>query len=232
MSVYGCVTGNGRDRGSGVPEHGGVRGTGRRGTRRLVLSISKAHGGGVLKAGNQAAGFRLRLVDRSTRRRRMRRVASAVIVAAVAVLASSATSLATSTTFTGHVDAAGTISQVWSINVTDTNSPITASLDWTTTSANLNLFLTAPGSSTIVAQSATMNRPETINYQPTVTGTYKLRVKAVTGASDYTLSTTYNTDTSGGGPTPVPTGPTTDWPMWHYDSYHLGVSADNTIGAS
>jgi outer membrane protein assembly factor BamB len=178
------------------------------------------------------AGIRLTVVDRPTRTRRLRRLAGAVAVLAVASLTGAGTSLATSTSFNGHVDAAGTVSQVWSINVTDTNSPITGSLDWTTTPANLNLFLTGPGSSTIIAQSATMNRPETINYQPTVTGTYKFRVKAVSGASDYTLQTTYNTDTGGGPPTPVPTNPSTDWPMWHNDQYHLGVSADGSIGVS
>jgi outer membrane protein assembly factor BamB len=172
------------------------------------------------------------MADRGTRLRRLRRLSASLMVVVIASLAGAGTSLATSTTFTGHVDAAGTIAQVWSINVTDTGTPIKASLDWTTTSANLNLFLTAPGSSTIVASAATMNRPETINYQPTVTGTYKFRVKAVSGASDYTLQTSYNTDTSGGPPTPVPTNPPTDWTMWHNDQYHLGVSADNTIGVS
>jgi outer membrane protein assembly factor BamB len=179
------------------------------------------------------AGIRLTLVDRSTRARRLRRLVGTLAVLAIASFTGAATSQATATTFTGHVDAAGTSAQVWSINVTDTNSPITGSLNWTnSTAANLNLFLTGPGSSTIIASAATMNRPETINFQPTVTGTYKFRVKAVSGAADYTLQTTYNTDTSGGPPTPVPTNPSTDWPMWHNDQYHLGVSADGSIGAS
>jgi len=57
-------------------------------------------------------------------------------------------------------------------------------------------------------------------------------VRATTGTSAYTLTATYNTSGGGGGnPTPPPTGPATDWPMWHYDPLHLGVSADSTIGA-
>lgn len=98
-----------------------------------------------------------------------------------------------SDTFTGHVDASATSWQIWRINVTDTNAPIQASVDWTTTSANLNLFLTPPGSTTAVAQATSRtNRPESITYQPTVTGTYTLRVKAITGGSDYVLTSTHD----------------------------------------
>jgi outer membrane protein assembly factor BamB len=148
-------------------------------------------------------------------------------------LAGAASSLATDSTFTGTVSSTGTVSKTWSFNVTDTNTKITASLDWTTTSANLDLFLVGPGSTATIAKAvSTTNRPETISYQPTVTGTYKLRVKATSGTSAYTLSANYNTPSGGGGdPTPPPTGPPTDWPMWHYDPLHLGVSADSTIGA-
>ena len=95
------------------------------------------------------------------------------------------------------MDNAGTIAQVWPITVSDLSVPIQASLTWTTPSANLNLFLTAPGSSTIVAQTSGSAQPKKLTYTPTVSGTYKLRVKATTGASDYTLSVTYG-QTSGG----------------------------------
>ena len=59
-------------------------------------------------------------------------------------------------TFTGSVSASGTASVKKTITVTDTSAPIQAELDWPTTSANLNLFLMPPGSSTAVAQ-ATSN---------------------------------------------------------------------------
>jgi DNA-binding beta-propeller fold protein YncE len=96
-------------------------------------------------------------------------------------------------TFNGHVDASGTISQKFTISVADTNAPIHASLSWPTTSADLNLFLVPPGSNTAVAQ-ATSNtdNPESLQFQPTVTGTYTLRVKAVTDASDFTLIVTHD----------------------------------------
>jgi sugar lactone lactonase YvrE len=98
----------------------------------------------------------------------------------------------TSTTFTGHVDHAGPISQTFTITVTDTSVPIDASLDWTNFSANLNLFLTPPGTTTAIASAASSSsRPEQLTFQPSVTGTYKLRVKAASGASDFTLDVGY-----------------------------------------
>ena len=49
-----------------------------------------------------------------------------------------------------------------------------------------------PGSSTAVAQSTSKtNNPETLSYQPTVPGTYTLRVKAITGSSSFTLTDTH-----------------------------------------
>ena len=102
----------------------------------------------MVKAGLQrrfeSAGLGFKMASRATRRRRMRRFSAVTLLVIAVSLAGAASSLATSTTFTGTVSATGTTAQVWSINVTDTNTPITASLDWTTTSANLNLFLTAP----------------------------------------------------------------------------------------
>jgi serine protease AprX len=96
-------------------------------------------------------------------------------------------------TFTGSVDAAGTVTKKWTFTVSDTNAPIAASLDWLNAGANLNLFLYKPGSSTAVAQSASSsNRPETLSYWPTVTGTYTLKVKAVSGSSSYTLTDTHD----------------------------------------
>jgi sugar lactone lactonase YvrE len=126
----------------------------------------------------------------------LRRASLLGLVVALLPLSSAAASTVTATD-TGHVDAAGTIAQVWSINVTDLTVPIHASLTWSTTAANLNMYLTAPGSSTVVAQTTGTAQPKVFNYSPTVTGTYKVRVKAQTGASDYTLQLSYG-QTSGG----------------------------------
>jgi len=91
-------------------------------------------------------------------------------------------------TFTGSVDAGGQVSDTFTISVTDTSRPITADLQWMNASANLNLFLTPPGTSTPIAQAASKNaKPEQLSFQPTVPGTYRLRVKAAAGNSSFTL---------------------------------------------
>src|SRR5262249_12559645 len=112
---------------------------------------------------------------------------------AIAALTSASAGAAPVTTnFAGTVSSTGTASQSFLINVTDISVPIQATLDWTTTAANLNLYLTAPGSTVAVAQATSpTTRPETIGYQPTVAGTYKLRVKAASGTSAFSLSATY-----------------------------------------
>jgi DNA-binding beta-propeller fold protein YncE len=98
-----------------------------------------------------------------------------------------------SDTFTGSVDAAGTATKKWTFTVSDINAPIAASLDWVNAGANLNLFLYKPGSSTAVAQAASSsNKPETLSFWPTVTGTYTLKVKAASGSSSYTLTDTHD----------------------------------------
>src|SRR5437016_4863193 len=104
-------------------------------------------------------------------------------VAIGALSSASAGAASVTTNFAGSVSSTGIVSQTYSINVTDVSVPIQASLDWTTTTANLNLYLMAPGSTTPVAQATSpTTRPETVGYQPTVTGTYKLRVKAASGS--------------------------------------------------
>jgi DNA-binding beta-propeller fold protein YncE len=96
-------------------------------------------------------------------------------------------------TKTGTVDSAGTATIKYTFVVGDTNAPIAASLDWVNAGANLNLFLYKPGSSTAVAQAASSsNKPETLSYTPTVTGTYTLKVKAASGSSAFTLNFTHD----------------------------------------
>ncbi|MFL6049931.1 MAG: hypothetical protein ACJ738_09140, partial [Gaiellales bacterium] len=99
----------------------------------------------------------------------------------------------------GHVDAAGTVSKTVSLNVSDLSVPIHASITWTTPSANLQMFLTAPGSTATVAQTSGTAQPKVLDYTPTVAGTYKLRVKAASGASDYSGTVTYGQGGGGGG---------------------------------
>ena len=80
---------------------------------------------------------------------------------------------------------------------------IDANLDWTDPAANLNLFLYEPqadGSYVWVAQAwSTIEKPGTITWPTSVTGTWKIGVKAKTGAADYMLTVQYP-----GSPPPQP----------------------------
>src|SRR5438552_482652 len=93
---------------------------------------------------------------------------------------------ASTSTFTGTVSASGTRWRTYSFGVT-APAAVTATLQWTVTSANLDLFLKNPAG-TIVATAATSARPESISYQATVSGTWKILVKATTGAASFKLS--------------------------------------------
>jgi len=126
----------------------------------------------------------------------------ALLLACVLALVSVASSSAAPVTdvLSGHLDAAGTVSKTFTLNVSDTSVPIHASITWTTPSANLQMFLTPPGSSTAVKQTSGSTQPKTIDYTPTVAGAYKLRVKAASGASDFSGSVTYG---QGGGGTAI-----------------------------
>ena len=97
-------------------------------------------------------------------------------------------------TFSGSVDnAAGPLAQKFTFTVADTSARIRATLSWPNTAADLNLFLYAPGSATIVAQATSRTaNPETIQFQPQVTGTYTLRVKAASGGSPFDLTVTHD----------------------------------------
>ena len=125
----------------------------------------------------------------------------ALLLACVLTLASVASSSAAPVTdnLAGHVDAAGTVSKTVTLNVSDLSVPIHASITWTTPGANLQMFLTAPGSTATVKQTTGSAQPKVLDYTPTVAGAYKLRVKAASGASDYSGTVTYGQGGGGGG---------------------------------
>jgi DNA-binding beta-propeller fold protein YncE len=126
-------------------------------------------------------------------------------------------------TFTGTVDASGTKWRAHRFDVTSVGT-IDATLDWNNASANLNLFLYDP-SGTLVAQAVSKTaKPETITYDATVTGTWKLGVKAVSGASGYTLVV----DLSSSGGVRVPTYVRTigGGTAGHAEMYPSGVDVD------
>jgi outer membrane protein assembly factor BamB len=154
-----------------------------------------------------------------------RRVAAACVFLLVLGLASGIQpAAALSQTFTGSVDAAGTRLRAHSFTVTEVGT-ISATLDWSASSADLNLFLKDP-SGVIVATSASSRKPESLTHEATTTGTWKINVKAKTGASSYTATVDHSNV-----PEPPPTG-TEDWPMFHRDPAHTGLSTETALGAS
>jgi len=78
----------------------------------------------------------------------------------------------------------------WTINVTNTTYPIAITMimpNWTgSTSPDFDMYLMNP-SGTQVASALGSTRQETINYQPTVTGTYTIRVYSYAGTGNYFL---------------------------------------------
>jgi len=78
----------------------------------------------------------------------------------------------------------------WTINVTDTTYPIAITMimpSWTSASGlNFDLYLYNP-SGTEVASSRILMRQETINFKPTVTGTYQIKVCSSAGTGSYFL---------------------------------------------
>ena len=103
-----------------------------------------------------------------------------------------------SSTFTGTVSSTGTKTKTSPFTVSQTGA-ITVSLDWTTTSANLDVFLVAPSGGDVAKAVSTTSRPETITYDATETGTWKIRVRATSGTSDYTANVTYQVQGGSGG---------------------------------
>jgi hypothetical protein len=123
-----------------------------------------------------------------------------------ALLMSAAASQAA--TRSGTVDSTGATAPRWVDTLFSTSSTgtIQASLDWTSGTANLDLFLfreRSDGSWDNVAwaNSAT-SRPETLKYANAPAGQYRLGVQAKSGTSAYTLSYSAATSvpqTTGGG---------------------------------
>ncbi len=160
-----------------------------------------------------------------TRRRTAGVIAAAVAVAVLTIPAPGA--VAQTSTFSGTVDSAGTNWRVHAFSVPQAGT-ITATLDWSDPAVNLNLFL-RDQSGVQVAAAATPNRPETITYDATTTGTYSFGVKAKSGgATGYTLTVAHPDEPTG----PPPPGGEEDWPMLGHDARHTGISGETTLDDS
>ena len=92
-------------------------------------------------------------------------------------------------TFSGTVTAGGTAVKNFPITVSSPGT-ITATLQWSTPSAALRLLLVDP-TGTQVAKNITTANPKTLTYNATLTGTYKVQVKATSGSSAFTVTVDY-----------------------------------------
>ncbi len=88
--------------------------------------------------------------------------------------------------FSGHVQSSG--GTQWIIHKMDVAKAgvLTATLNWATTSANLNMFLLDANGNT-KAHAASANRPEKITHSLGTNGLWKIRVSANSGSTNYTL---------------------------------------------
>ena len=97
-------------------------------------------------------------------------------------------------TFNGSLSSTGTKFAQHQI-VLSRAGTISATLDWSTTSAKLSLSLRKPDG-TVAA--ATGTRPKFVTFEAPAAGTYKLNVSASSGASPYSLAVSYPKATATG----------------------------------
>jgi len=91
--------------------------------------------------------------------------------------------------YTGRLDASGTS---WVTHEFVVSSPglLTATLDWISASADLNLFLRDPSGKTVAFSNEGTTRPERVRLEARTLGTYQLGIKSRTGSTAYTLNAT------------------------------------------
>ncbi len=118
-------------------------------------------------------------------------VGGRVVVVGFAMLAASlwvTNALGASTNLSGTVTAGGT-PYMKSIPVSQAGQ-ISATISWTSPSAVLTVAVVNPSGAQVALNSTNAN-PKTVTFNATDTGTYKIRVKAKSGSSDFTGSVTY-----------------------------------------
>ncbi|MEY2474326.1 MAG: tripartite motif-containing protein 71 [Actinomycetota bacterium] len=132
-------------------------------------------------------------------------------------------SQASTSTFTGNVDASGTSFRSYSFSVPVAGT-ITATLQWANAAAKLNFFLRDPSVTQVAADSST-NNPKTITYNATTTGTWSVAVKAQTGASNFTITVDVAGTTSS-----APQYQATIGGSGHAEMYPSGLDVDPVNG--
>ena len=149
-----------------------------------------------------------------------RSLRAGIVLATVLLALAPVRALAASQAFSGTVSVSGTSFRSHTFDVATTGT-ISATLDWNDAGAALNLLLYDP-SGTMVKK-ASGSKPESLSYQATVTGTWKLGVKAVVGSANYSMSVTYPNPPLG---TPVYVRTIGGGTSGHADMYPSGVDVD------
>jgi hypothetical protein len=156
--------------------------------------------------------------------RRVRPAVFALVLGVTLLVVAPATRAATEDdlqdgTATGAVSATGTRWREYDY-VLDAPGALSIRLDWTTPSADLNLFLRHPEGHFVAMDTSTTTKPAGVSWQADATGTWKVGVKAKTGSSDYTLTATLGGE-DGGLQDGVATGSLsstgTRWKEYRYD---------------
>ena len=111
----------------------------------------------------------------------------ALISAAAVVNAGDAS--AVTPTFNGTVAANGAVQQTYGFSVSSPGR-VTATLSWSQKSAVLTAAIVDPSGKQVALNSTNAN-PKTVTYDATQTGAYKVRVKAKSGTSDFSVSVDY-----------------------------------------
>jgi DNA-binding beta-propeller fold protein YncE len=117
---------------------------------------------------------------------RRRAIAVVAMLAFAVVLVSDA--FGATAQLSGSVSAGGT-PDTTKITVTSPGT-ISATIQWSTPSAVLTLALVDPNLNTVKTDTST-NNPKTITWNATITGTYKVIVKAKSGSSSFTGSVSF-----------------------------------------
>jgi DNA-binding beta-propeller fold protein YncE len=113
----------------------------------------------------------------------------AVAAILTAALLGAPDALGASKTFTGTVSTGGTQLENFSFPVSSPGQ-VSATLSWQTTSAVLTVAIVDPTGAQVAINSGSAN-PKTVTYNATLTGTYKVRVKAKSGASSFSVTIGY-----------------------------------------
>ena len=142
---------------------------------------------------------RSKLTEKTSRRGFVRWPTAVLAVAMLGLIAAPSALTATlNSTFTNSVSVTGTKFRTHTIAVVAPGT-INVSLDWDDSSAKLTLFLTDPNGVQVSAVTTTA-KPKVIAYNATVSGTYKIGVKAATGGANYTVTASYpGADSTGTG---------------------------------